>query len=131
MTSEPINKTHIEVSKIKIESRESAIERLVKSSTVRRLLLKEYPRCKVYRGTLSNISSVFFDEHPKYSIWKEYDPESEIWIVEDKARKEFLHIEEYKPKDIEIDANVWPFIMLKWFINCIIYILIFYVLATK
>jgi hypothetical protein len=123
--------SHFEVSQIQIETRESAIERLVKSSTVRRLLLKEYPRCKVYRGTIADIAPSFFDAHPKYSQWSEYDPESEIWIVEDRARKEVLHIEEYKPKDIEIDANVWPFIMLKWLLNCIIIILIFYIFLTN
>lgn len=98
---------------------DTPLEKLVKSSTVRRLLLKEYPRCKVYRGTISRISADFFSKHPKYSVWTDYDPDSEIWIVEDKARKTILHIEEYIPRDIEIDANVWPFVTLKWLIYAV------------
>lgn len=107
---------------------DTPLEKLVKSSTVRRLLLKEYPRCKVHRGTISQIPAEFFARHPKYSVWTDYDPDSEIWIVEDKARKKILHIEEYIPRDIEIDANVWPFVTLKWLIYGVLLVSCGYIL---
>lgn len=107
---------------------DTPLEKLVKSSTMRRLLLKEYPRCKVYRGTISQMPPDFFARHPKYSVWTDYDSDSEIWIVEDRARKNILHIEEYVPRDIEIDANVWPFMTLKWLIYIVTFASCAYIL---
>ncbi|PKK90881.1 MAG: hypothetical protein CVV64_08355 [Candidatus Wallbacteria bacterium HGW-Wallbacteria-1] len=98
---------------------DSALEKLIKTSTMRRLLQKEYPKCKVFRGSLMDVNEDFFEIHPKYSLWKQYDRDSEIWIVKDRARKNIIHIEEYIPQDIEIDANVWPFILLKWVIYAV------------